>query len=152
MLALCHHGPVPAWCRARLKIAAKQQLEHIGPCDLSFISLNQGRFKGRRQLKAEKEGSRISSQLVFSTSPRFLAFFPTTPSYSSLPPLHLPHSRKEERQEGSVGRGEREEDSEALKKVQRLRHLLLSGFSHLILPSSQTSHWSFISVLRFAMV
>lgn len=54
VLALSHHGLVPAWCRAKLKIAAKQQLEHIGPCDLSFISLNQRRLEGRGQWLGEK--------------------------------------------------------------------------------------------------
>lgn len=51
VLVLCHDGPMPIWCRTKLKIAAKQQLEHIAPCDLSFLSLNQGRLKERGQIK-----------------------------------------------------------------------------------------------------
>lgn len=73
VLALCHYGLVPGWCRARLKIAAKQQLEHIGPSNLSFISLKQGKWKAGRT-SAGNEG-RGFSYLFWSACPSLYPHF-----------------------------------------------------------------------------
>lgn len=110
MLALCHHGLVPAWCRAKLKIAAEQQLQHTGPYDLSFTFLNKVRLEGRRPLQGKKEWNTLS-WLVLPTL-RFLAFFPTTPSCSSLSPLHSPMVKKERER----GRARRAGGNEGMKQ------------------------------------
>lgn len=130
MLALCHHGLVPAWCRARLKIAAKQQLEHIGPCDLSFISLNQGRLEGGDNSRQRREQNKLLASISYLF--RISSLFPTTPSpsYSLLPPLHSP-TLKKGRERRAVRQGEKERRQWKAEEgwVQRLLHLLSSSLT-----------------------
>lgn len=130
MLALCQHGWVPAWCRARLKIAVKQQLEHIGPCNLSFISLNQGRLGGRGQLQGKK-GMEHILLVGISHLFQFLALF----SYHSLLLITSPNPttrcpRKEETEKGQWGQEyKRKERRKKLELWGRLGHLLPSSLT-----------------------
>lgn len=131
------HGPVPVCYTAKLKIAAKQQLEHTGPRDLSFISLNQGGLEGWRQLKGKEE--KAYSCLYFLPD---AISCPFSKLLSHLPPHLSPFHPACPRQEGREGAKERRQERK--KKLELLRGSPSPAIKfHIILSSSQSSHWSF---------
>ena len=153
MLALRHHGLVPTWCRARLKIVAQQQLEHHRSLWSQLYVPKSRKVEGERitvgKERLGKKGTEYTLLASISYHFTFLVFFPAPPSYSPPPTPTAHHSpmpmKGRDREWAAIqGRKERKKlvlwgrlDSETLPSP--------TLKSHLILPSSQSSHWSFQS-------
>lgn len=144
-------GPVPPWPGASLIWSqaknSSQAAEHIGPCDLLFISLNKGRLDGRGQLQGKKGMEYILIVGTFYCF-QFLPFSPTpTPPPTFLSSYSiLPFQKKEGRvwalREGGKKEGGREGRKGKAESL-RLLHLLpssLTWFHHH--PKAVIGHFS----------
>ena len=116
LLALCHHGPVPAWCRVKLKIAAKQ-LEHIGLCDLNFYFPKSREDEGERTT-AGKERNGIHS-LGWYVPPLWIScLLPYHALLFLTPRLHFPCPANEENEDGQQVRRETKKETGTLRQAE----------------------------------